>query len=94
MLGIPQERTAVPNTENGYATVGPRNTGAGKFWGVACIAIVGGDILDLGSYLVTANKYLTYNGNAYRFEEELNQHLTSQWLAEPELFTYKQNGTN
>lgn len=87
--------TATPKGIGTYAAVGPKNTEAQDFYGIACVAIVTGDILELGEYTVTANKYLTHDGSAYLFTEELIQTTTgSVDTANAATYTYAANGAN
>lgn len=65
---------ATPKSIDSFAVVGPQNTEENEvFYGIACIAVVSADVFDMNSNTVTAAKYLSYDGEAYIFEQEVSQ---------------------
>ena len=87
--------TMTPKTDNGYALVGPRNAGAKDFFGIACVAIIEGEDLSLNGKTVFSNRYLTYDGTAYRMTDEITQtSVGGSYSGASSVYTYAAYGAS
>lgn len=87
--------TMTPKNIGSYALVGPRNTGAEDFYGIACVAIIDAESLILNGKQVFSNRYLTYNGTAYRMTDEITQtSISGSFSGASSVYTYGAYGAS